>query len=289
MTVAPALESLGREFPEWKPWLSVVEEVLTEAASSRWQAFVPPQPVPQRKTPLLAGTTLSLDLSFVRRWVKHLLRTAHRSGTPNMGTLAAAETANLDVAAVFRASLRQESERLKEIALSLGVDCDAFRAVADLAAVPFLQACERQWTLAHGWIEGYCPLCGAWPAFAEVRGIERSRHLRCGRCGGDWESRWLCCPYCGTTDHERLASLVPETAGTTRRIDSCRQCLGYVKSFTTLQGTAAGKVMIDDLASVDLDLAAVDQGFKRPSGAGYAFEIIIADQPTLRKIFPWSR
>jgi FdhE protein len=289
MTVAPGLENLGREFPEWKPWLSVVEEVLREAATSKWEAFVPPRPVAQQKTPLLAGATVSPDLSFLRRWTRHLLRTAHESGTPKMTTLAHAETANLDVISLFRASLCQESERLKEIALGLGVDCDAFRAVADLVPIPFLQACGRQWTFSAGrWMEGYCGVCGAWPAFAEVRGIERSRHLRCGRCGSDWETRWLWCPYCGTTDHEQLASLVPETKGTTRTVDACKHCLGYVKSFTTLQGTPAGKVMIDDLASVDLDLAALEQGFKRPAGTGFAVKLIIADQPSQRKIFPWS-
>jgi FdhE protein len=290
MTVAPALENLGREFPEWKPWLPVVEEVINEAGSSKWEPFVPSRPPPQQKIPLLAGATVAVDLALVHRWVGHLFRTAHRSGTPNMATLAAAETANLDVTSLFKLSLRQESERLKEIALGLGVNPDAFRAVADLVPIPFLQACGRQWAVSvSGWMEGYCPLCGAWPAFAEVRGIERSRHLRCGRCGGDWETRWLCCAYCGTSDHEQLASLVPETKGTARTVDACKQCLGYVKSFTTLQGTPAGKVMIDDLASVDLDIAALEQGFRRPAGAGYAVELAIADQPNVRKIFPWSR
>jgi FdhE protein len=290
MTVAPALDNLGREFPEWKPWLPVVEEVLTEAATSKWEAFVPPKPLAQQKTPLLAGATVSLDLSFVNGWLRHLIKTAHRSGTPKMTTLAAAETANLEIASLFSASLRQESERLKEIGLRLGVDSDAFRAVADLVPIPFLQACGRQWTVSRsGWLEGYCPLCGAWPTFAEIRGIERSRHLRCGRCGGDWESHWLCCPFCGTTAHEQLASLVPDAKGTTRTVDVCKQCLGYVKSFNTLQGTPAAKVMIDDLASVDLDIAALEQGFRRPAGAGYALELSIAEQPSLRKIFPWSR
>jgi FdhE protein len=290
MTVAPALENLGREFPEWKPWLPVVEEVLKEAGGSKWDPFVPSGPPPQQKTPLLSCVNLNFDLSLVRDWIRQLLKTAHGSGTPNMATLAAAQTANLDVESLFKASLRQESERLKEIGLALSVDPDAFRAVADLVPIPFLQACGRQWGLSRsGWMEGYCHLCGAWPAFAEVRGIERSRHLRCGRCGGDWETHWLCCAYCGTTDHEQLASLVPETKGTARTVDACKQCLGYVKSFTTLQGTPAGKVMIDDLASVDLDIAALEQGFRRPAGAGYAVELTIANQPNARKIFPWSR
>jgi formate dehydrogenase maturation protein FdhE len=55
------------------------------------------------------------------------------------------------------------------------------------------------------------------------------------------------------TDHNELVTMVPEQGGTSRVIEACKRCLGYVKSFTTLQGSPAAKVMLDDLASVDLD------------------------------------
>jgi hypothetical protein len=52
------VQDLGREYPEWKPWLSVIEEVLREAADRNWEAFVPERPEPQQsKVPLLAGLT----------------------------------------------------------------------------------------------------------------------------------------------------------------------------------------------------------------------------------------
>src|SRR5207253_205435 len=91
-----------------------------------------------------------------------------------------------------------------------------------LVAVPFLLACNRRWASAKSvsWMEGYCPVCGAWPAFAEVRGIERSRYFRCGRCSGEWQAHCLFCPYCGMTDHNELASLVPEKGGATSVIEA---------------------------------------------------------------------
>ena len=48
--------------------------------------------------------------------------------------------------------------------------------------------CWRRWAAAvpEGWVEPFCPICGAWPALAEVRGIERSRYFRCLRCGAGW-------------------------------------------------------------------------------------------------------
>jgi FdhE protein len=63
-------------------------------------------------------------------------------------------------------------------------------------------------------------------------------------------------------------------------IDACKRCLGYVKTFTTLQGSPPAKVMVDDLASVDLDIAALEQGYRRPAGAGYALDITIVQKPS---------
>jgi len=77
------------------------------------------------------------------------------------------------------------------------------------------------------------------------------------------------------TDHEQLVSLVPEKSGTNGVIDACKRCLGYVKTFTTLQGSAPDQVMVDDLASVALDIASLEQGYRRPEGAGYALDIEI--------------
>ncbi|TMA08479.1 MAG: formate dehydrogenase accessory protein FdhE [Deltaproteobacteria bacterium] len=281
-SIDAGLQDLGRQRPEWEPWLTVVQEVLRETANDRWEAFVPARGgTSESKAPLLAGVTLALEISTVRRWAEQLIRTAYRSGTPKMATLKSAIQAASDIRTLFKASLCQDSERLKETAVILGADPEAFQAVAAFVPVPFLHACNRRWarSIAESWGEGYCPVCGAWPAFAEVRGIERSRHFRCGRCGGQWQVHCLVCPYCGMTDHKELVSLVPEKGGSTRVIEACKRCLGYVKSFTTLQGSPAAKVILDDLASVDLDVAALEQGYRRPQGPGYSLDVTLADNP----------
>jgi FdhE protein len=130
-------------------------------------------------------------------------------------------------------------------------------------------------------MEAYCPVCGAWPALAEVRGIERSRHFRCGRCGGEWQSRCLLCPFCGMADHNELVSLVPENSGSNAVIDACKRCLGYVKTFTMLQGSPPAKVLLDDLGSVELDVAALEQGYRRPQGNGYLLNVTVSDSSAL--------
>ena len=274
------LQYLKRQHPEWEPWLAVVQEVLSETTNPEWDACVPVRTEAQQsKVPLLAGTTLALAQRSVHRLLEKLIRIAHRSGTPEMATLEPMLHADLDFLNLFKVSLCQNSDRLKEIAVDLGADSEAFQAVAALLPVPLLNACNRRWASSKSvsWVEGYCPVCGAWPAFAEVRGIERSRYFRCGRCGGEWQSSPLSCPYCSTTNHEELVSLVPEKSGTNSVIEACKRCLGYVKTFTKLQGSPPDKILLDDLATVELDVAALDQGYKRPQGAGYCLDVVVTD------------
>ena len=274
------LKDLERQHPEWEPWLAVVQEMLREINNPHWDAAVPRGVTQQDKTPLLAGATLALQQDSVHDLVQSLMRIASRSGTPQMASLERAIEAELDLFNLFKAALCQDCDYLRQSAMAVGAEPEAFQAVTALAPVPFLQACNRHWKLsiAPGWLEGYCPVCGTWPAFAEVRGIERTRYFRCGRCGGEWRAHCLFCAYCGMNDHESLVSLVPGNGGASRVIEACKHCLGYVKAFTTLEGSAPEKVILEDLASVDLDVAAVEQGYKRPQGAGYSLDVTITDK-----------
>lgn len=286
-----SLDELGRQRPEWEPWLAVVRVVTEEAADAKWDAFVPARvDTPESKIPLLAGSRITLDKSTLDRWTERLLRTAFKSGTAKMATLKAAADQS-DRIGLFKASLCQDGGALSAAAARLGADPEAFQAVASQVPIPFLHACTRRWSrmVPQSWVEGYCPICGAWPGFAEVRGIERSRYLRCGRCAAEWQLAGLVCPFCGMDDHEQLVRLVPEKGGTTRIIESCKRCLGYIKAFTTLQGSPAGRVTLDDLASVDLDMAALEQGYHRPVGPGYAIDISVVEKTAADGSLSWGR
>jgi len=283
-----ALNGLRRERPEWEPWLVVVDEILREAGSPAWEAAVPAAAQAQRTAvPLLAGSKLILEVGLVRRLFERLIRTASRVGTPKMSSLKAALHADLEWAPLFTASLSQDSDRINEIAAVSGADAEALHAVIALLPVPFLHACNRRWasSISASWVEGYCPVCGSLPAFAEVRGIERNRYFRCGRCGGEWHARALYCPYCAMSDHDELVALVPEKAGSNAVIEACQRCLGYVKTFTRLQGCSPGAVMLEDLASVDLDVAAIEHGFARPPGPGLPLGITVTDKGARRGFF----
>jgi FdhE protein len=285
------LNALRQKRPEWEPWLLVVAEILRETGAPNWDAAVPAGADASRTSvPLLAGATLALPSSTVRRLLKRLIRIASRTGIEKMATLEAALRADVDILPLFTASVCQDSDGVEAFATASGADAEAVHAVAGLLPLPFLHACHRRWasSISESWLEGYCPVCAGWPAFAEVRGIERSRCFRCGRCGGEWHARPLWCPYCHTNDHDSFVALVPENGGSNVVIDGCRHCLGYVKTLTRLQGCPRDAVMIEDLASVDLDIAALQHGYRRPSGAGHPLEITVTDTAATRRFFAWS-
>lgn len=287
---ATALTALKRRQPEWSPWLAVVEEIQRETTDTRWEMAVPERREVLARVPLLSGAVVSIEEAAVRRLLQRLIEVGSRAGTPKMATLAHALQSELDVAALFAASIRQVNDSVAAIAMARGADPEALQAIVSLVSVPLLHACSRRWTPAipGDWVEGYCPICGAWPAFAEVRGIERSRYLRCGRCGSEWYSRILHCAYCATTDHDELTRLVPEKAGTPGVIEACRQCRGYIKTFTRLQACAPATVMLEDLGTVDLDVAALEHGYSRPSGNACPVDITVHATAGARRFFSWN-
>jgi FdhE protein len=290
-----SVDRLKQQRPEWAPWLEVVHEILRETKERRWESAVPEEPPSHAlDAPLLSEASLVVDPASIRRLLRRLVGVASRGGTPKMSTLEAAVQQDIDLGALFQAAISQDHQRVRPLAAASGADAEALEAVAALLPVPFLQACNARWAsaIAGSWIAGYCPVCGSWPAFAEVRGIERSRHFRCGRCGGEWHAQLLRCAYCDNHDHDEFVSLVPEKAGAGAAIEACMRCRGYVKVFTRLQGCGAASVIIEDLESVDFDLAAIDEGYERPPGPGRHLNVTVhAPAPAAGSVrfFPWTR
>lgn len=279
---------------ECQPWRAVVEEVLRESADLVWDATVPsPGDAANPDAPLLAGVRVALRRDVLARVRHRWVDAAARGDTRFAGGLAAWLDEGVS-ARLFEASLDGQHAVIEMMAERGGVDVETAESVAYLLPVPFLQACQRRLVdrVNPSWSRGFCPVCGSWPAFAEVLGIERARRLRCGRCGAAWHAQPLWCAFCGTRDHADLVTLVPgddlacAEAGTppseagigssgTGVVDACTRCSHYVKRLTTFQGCAPLAVMLQDLGSVALDVAAIEEGYSRPRGTGYALGVTL--------------
>jgi FdhE protein len=263
-----ALADLARSRAEWRPWLVVLETVREATRDRTWAEAVPATPAAgDGRTPLLTGASVTVESRRLRRWLVSLLERAAGGGGPaaTLAVVARADTARL--AALLEAGLVQDAEAVAAIGESLGADAGALQAVAAVAPIPLLRACGERWAarVPPTWTAGYCPVCGAWPILAEARGLERARRLRCVRCAADWPAAWLRCPYCDTSDHERLGALVAEAAPELRRIETCGVCRGYLKTITTLAPTPADDLGVLDLTTVELDVAAMAEGYLLPA------------------------
>ena len=228
--------------------------------------------------PLLHGATITIEGRHARRWVSGLLE--HLSGAAADGDArpgSRARPGQVDAAVLLEAAICQDDARLDAQAAIADADPHALRVVAQMAALPLLQACGRAigGEAPAPWLKGYCPVCGAWPALSEFRGLERKRWLRCGRCGAGWEMPWLWCAFCDETNHEQLGYLTPAEGEPTRRAEVCYRCKGYLKALATVRALPEWGVLLEDLTTVSLDVAALDRGYHRPERPGYAPEVRI--------------
>lgn len=263
---AKRLADLRQKQPESATWLALVEAALAESQdASTWDAAVPaPEHDRPARAPLLHRAEITVNPRSVSRFTRRLATLAGLNGAAH----------RLDPIDLLEAAIRQDDARIDSLAAS---DPATLRVVAQVAAVPLLRACARAIgsEVSPAWWEGYCPLCGAWPTLAEFRGLERKRWLRCGRCGTGWEVPWLRCPFCAETSHENLGYLAPEAGETTRKVEVCDTCKGYVKAEPTVRELPWWGVLLDDVATVALDVAALDRGYHRPERPGFGLEVTI--------------
>lgn len=280
--VCTRLGVLRQQYPEWQAVFLVWQEILRALEDPVWGAVE-----------LLPAATLQVDARQVCRWLARLLRSARKHRLPEAAGWRPVRLGQEGTLALLEAALCQDQTRLAALAtVHMGPAgyTSALVSLAHLAVVPLLQACGRRLSshVPPTWSKGYCPICGAWPSLAEVRGLEHSRRLRCARCGGDWPAVWLCCPYCGEARHQRLGVLRPAAPDAAGTVDTCTTCQGYIKTRTTLQAFPTYAVALEELTMVTFDLAALERGLRRPGSPGYALACHLTARPRRARLgFGW--
>jgi FdhE protein len=264
--------------PEWAPWLRLLERAQS-ATAPPWVIEI--GLVPERgDAPLLDQAIIAVDTARLAAWTSDLLAAAAEEQPSTIGTT---PIGRAEAIALLEAAIALDTDRLDDLAERRGEDAHRLAATMQLVAMPVLLAARARLAaeVPRGWGRGYCPVCGAWPAFAEVRGLERQRRARCGRCACDWRFDALHCPYCDERDHGQLTGLVVEGEEETRRVDTCKQCNGYLKALATLMAVPDEQVPIVDLESVELDLVATERGFARPDAPAVVMRVAVHDRDAI--------
>jgi FdhE protein len=108
-----------------------------------------------------------------------------------------------------------------------------------------------------------CPVCGGSPVVGVLReeGHGARRALVCGLCLTEWDYLRLVCAGCGEQRFEALPVFTAEQFPHVR-IEACDTCRSYLKTIDLTKDGRAVPV-VDDIASMSLDLWARDRGYTR--------------------------
>jgi len=162
--------------------------------------------------------------------------------------------------------LAGDHKKIDETAHMHGVNPELAVILLKHALSPALSAWARQLApLAEGtiWNKDFCFICGTDAILGELRGNSQEKYLRCGQCGAEWRITRLHCPSCGTEDHRSLGMLYEEGIQEAARADVCEACRSYIKVIPTYDAIPRLMLPIEDLATVYLDYAAQERGYRR--------------------------
>lgn len=172
---------------------------------------------------------------------------------------------SLELKPMLRQALIQDQAGLLETAEAWQVDPALLATLSRFLLTPIARAYAIAFSQAlqfGSWQQGYCPVCGAWPVLAELRGRDKLRYLDCGRCGTSWVFKRLGCLWCGNTNEKQLSFLF-DSDQAVRRIDVCDKCHGYIKTITSFDPLEPDMLLVHDLETAYLDQMAADQGYRR--------------------------
>lgn len=148
---------------------------------------------------------------------------------------------------------------------ALDLDWELLWTLSHHALKPFLHEVRKQAPLEGVgiWLKGDCYVCGAAATLGELQENDQVKHLRCAQCGADWHHPRLQCHHCGNDDHATLRYLYVE-GSEHRRVEVCDRCHSYLKVITSFTPTDPELVVVEDLATLELDFLAQKHGYQRP-------------------------
>ena len=252
--------------PTWRRWVTLVELAVAESEVPAWGNGVHALASRATDAPLLHASTLRIHAGQASTLVMRLA-----------GELGILDVERVDPLSLILAGIERDVATLDALASRLAIPADTVAVLAQLSALPLLlnAATKLDAEISRTWQRGYCPVCGAWPALVEMRGIQRDRRLRCGCCGGDWMFPVVRCAFCDETDHAKLGYLLNDDGEQHIKVETCTTCRGYLKTLSTLSTLPFPTLVLKDLSTVAFDLAARDRGYARPARSGFQVQVEI--------------
>jgi formate dehydrogenase maturation protein FdhE len=109
-----------------------------------------------------------------------------------------------------------------------------------------------------GWTHHICPLCAGEPDFAVITPAAE-RMLICGRCAARWRFDQMMCPFCLNDERTKITSLASRDGR--YRLSCCDSCHRYIKAIDARRAGRPVLPVVDGIASLPLDAAAIQRGY----------------------------
>jgi hypothetical protein len=241
------------------PWFEMNAEVL-----ARHQAD---------GRPLLRFEDIPLELTDLRLMVRQTADVLRRHGALEDQDFQKVQALGRDMTllAVAGQWYRTRAERPVSTPATVGAgsttpengsaDLGMLDQVLTLAMRPFLMRCAevlQQRADLSTWTHSHCALCGGEPDFAVITPAAE-RHLICSRCTLRWRFESLTCPHCRNSNRSLIKSF--EWAGGLYRVYACDVCHRYLKAYDARRATRPVMPMVDSVATLPLDAAAIQRGY----------------------------
>jgi len=156
-------------------------------------------------------------------------------------------------------------QRIEQMADESGVNKKVFSFLMQGSTRPSIEAGMEQLRSEldpETWLKGYCPMCGSLPSLSLLKEEVGKRYLLCSYCGYQWRIDRLFCPFCNNKEQESLQYFCGE-GEEAYRIDLCEKCHQYIKTID-YRNLEESDPVLEDLATLHLDILASQKGYKRP-------------------------
>jgi FdhE protein len=175
----------------------------------------------------------------------------------------ALDSDKIDLKNLFKKGLTEQ--RVERVADEFGLDKKVFLFLVQCSIKPSVEAGVEQLRTEldpETWLKGYCPVCGSLPSLSLLKEEVGKRYLLCSFCGYQWRIDRLFCPFCTNKDQRSLHYFHGE-GEEAHRIDLCDKCHQYIKTIDFRKIEESDPVL-EDLATLHLDILATQKGYKRP-------------------------
>ena len=227
-----------------------------------------------RGVPALAGEPIPLPVAMLTPTLIRLCEELAKGGAADAADhirTAIAES-RMEAGSLLTASFQRDHNAIRTGAEHRGLSPDLLWLVAELAVSPFAYVLQQVVlppaaddpiaAALTNWGHGYCPACGSWPALAEIHAAHRI--FRCSFCARAWELKTFACIYCGEGG-DPFVIFAGAADRLDRRIEICGRCAGYLKTVDVEELSPFPLLAIADLETMELDMAAMEKGYRRPA------------------------